>query len=68
MNIKKKFGDKLRELRVKAGYSQEEFAFKASLDRTYISSIERGERNVSIEVVEKIAEALELEITNLFEF
>lgn len=68
MNIKEKFGKKLRELRIKAGYSQEEFAFKAYLDRTYISDIERGERNVSIEVVEKIAEALELEITNLFEF
>jgi len=68
MGIKKKFGQKLRELRMNAGYSQEEFAFKASLDRTYVSSIERGERNVSIEVVEKIAEALEIKITNLFEF
>lgn len=52
---------------MKAGYSQEEFAFKTSLDRIYISSIEREERNVSIEVVEKIATALELEITNLSE-
>jgi len=67
MNIKKNFGKKLRELRIGAGYSQEEFAYKASLDRTYVSSIERGERNVSIEVAEKIALALEVNITNLFE-
>ena len=68
MDIKKKFGKRLRELRINAGYSQEGFAFKADLDRTYISSIERGERNVSIEVVEKIAVALEIEIAKLFEF
>lgn len=63
-----KFGKRLRELRKNAGHSQEELAFKATLDRTYVSSIERGERNVSIEVVEKIAAALEIKITNLFEF
>mgnify|MGYP006424645963 CR=1 FL=1 len=68
MLIKEKFGSKVRELRRNAGYSQEEFASRASLDRTYLSSIERGERNVSIEVAEKIAKALKIKIINLFEF
>ena len=66
MNIKKKFGKKVRELRLEKGLSQEAFAHLADIDRTYISSIERGERNVSIVVVERIAKALDVEITELF--
>ncbi len=66
MDIKQKFGQKVKKLRLKKGLSQEEFAFKADLDRTYISSIEKGNRNVSITVIEKISNALEVDIKELF--
>jgi len=66
MDIKKKFGKQLRKLRLEKGLSQEALALKADLDRTYIPSIEKGERNVSITVVEKIAKALDVKIATLF--
>jgi len=68
MNIKEKFGTRIREMRLKQGISQEELAFRADLDRTYIPSIEKGKRNVSIEVVEKLAKALNVEVPELFKF
>lgn len=55
-------------MRLKQGISQEELAFRADLDRTYIPSIEKGKRNVSIEVVEKLAKALNVEVPELFKF
>ena len=66
MDIKKKFGEKVKKIRLEKGLSQEALALKAELDRTYIPSIEKGERNVSITVVEKIANALDVKITTLF--
>ena len=66
MDIKKKFGDKIKLLRIERGWSQEKLALTADLDRTYIPSIEKGERNVSITVIEKLAKALEVEIETLF--
>lgn len=68
MSIKEKFGSKIKELRHKKGWSQEFLAHKAELDRTYIPSIEKGERNVSIVVAEKLAIALEIELMDLFNF
>lgn len=65
MNIKKKFGEKVKLLRFEKGWSQEKLALTANLDRTYIPSIEKGERNVSITVIEKIANALDVEIIEL---
>ncbi len=62
MDIKKKFGKKVKLLRIEKGWSQEKLALTADLDRTYIPSIEKGERNVSITVIEKIANALDIEI------
>ena len=67
MNIKQKFGKKIRELRLKAGISQEALALSADLDRTYIPSIEKGERNVSITVAEKLAKALKVSVKDLFD-
>jgi len=58
MNIKQKFGIKIKQLRTEKGWSQEKLAFKAGLDRTYLPSIEKGDRNVSLEVIEKLALAL----------
>ncbi len=57
-DIKKKLGRKVKELRQRGGYSQEELASRSGLHRTYMSDIERGERNVSVENIGKIAKAL----------
>lgn len=57
-DIQKKFGQKVRKLRLTKGLSQEKLSFKSKLHRTYISDIERGTRNVSIKNVQKIAHAL----------
>jgi DNA-binding XRE family transcriptional regulator len=67
VNIKQKFGKKIKELRLKAGLSQEVLANLAELDRTYIPSIEKGERNVSILVAEKLARAFGVPVKELFD-
>jgi transcriptional regulator with XRE-family HTH domain len=67
-NIKILFGHRLREIRTKKGISQEQLARDSSLNRTYISKIERGERNVSIETAYRLAQALSIPIKELFEF
>ena len=65
MDIRKKFGKRVKELRQSKGLSQEALAHLAELDRTYIPSIEKGERNVSIEVILKLAVAFDLKISEL---
>ena len=60
MNIKKTFGTNLRKLRIEKGFSQEKFAELCGLHRTYISDIECFQRNVSLENIQKIAEALQI--------
>lgn len=67
MEIKLKIGLKLRELRVQKGFSQEKLALEAGLDRTYIPSIEKGKRNISIEVLEKLSLALNVSIKVFFD-
>jgi transcriptional regulator with XRE-family HTH domain len=64
-DIKQQLGKRIKELRQKAGLSQEELAGKAGLHRTYMSDIERGERNVSVENIEKIARALGVKSSDL---
>jgi transcriptional regulator with XRE-family HTH domain len=66
MDIKKKFGKNLKRIRLEKGISQESLALSADLDRTYIPGIEKGERNVSITVVEKLANALNVSISEFF--
>lgn len=66
MDIKQKFGNNLKRLRLEKGLSQEKLALIAEIDRTYIPSIEKGERNVSIAIAEKLAIALNVPITELF--
>lgn len=65
-DIKTKFGAKVRKLRQAKGLSQEAFADICGLHRTYVGAIERGERNVSLENIEKIAKALGISIASLF--
>ena len=52
------FGRNLRRFRLSSGISQEELAFRADLDRTYVSSVERGHRNISIQNIFRLAAAL----------
>ncbi|MBO5307402.1 MAG: helix-turn-helix transcriptional regulator [Lentisphaeria bacterium] len=66
MGICKNFGDRVRELRISQGLSQEVLAQKSGLHRTYIGGIERGERNVSLENIQKIAKALNCPMEHLF--
>lgn len=66
MDIIKVFGHNLRKYRTAMNLSQEAFAEKCGLHRTYISGIERLQRNVSIENIQRIADALEIETYKLF--
>ena len=66
MDIVKVFGTNLRKYRTNLGLSQEPFAEKCGLHRTYISSVERFQRNISIESIQRIADALEIETYKLF--
>ena len=61
--IKEEVGKRIKELRQKKGLSQEEFAFRCDLDRTYITSLERGKRNVSLTNLEKIAKAFDMTLS-----
>jgi transcriptional regulator with XRE-family HTH domain len=66
MDVQVRFGERLREIRRKKVVSQEALAEQAGLHRTYVSSIERGERNISIVNIAKLAEALEVPIRDFF--
>ncbi|WP_395048109.1 helix-turn-helix domain-containing protein [Flavobacterium sp.] len=67
MNIKQKVGLKIKEYRKLKGFSQEKLANLSEIDRTYLPTIEKGERNVSIEILEKLAKALEISIKDFFD-
>ena len=60
-------GNRLKELRLKSGLSQEKFALKIEMDRTYYSSVEAGKRNISILNLKKIATGLDVSLAKLFE-
>lgn len=62
-----RFGQMVRTLREDAQLSQEAFADKCGLDRTYISGIERGKRNVSLRNIEVIAEAFGMTVSEMFQ-
>ena len=63
-----KVGEKIRQLRNDIGLSQEKLAFACDLDRTYIGSVERGERNISVINLKKIAIALKTDPSELLKF
>ena len=67
-NLRKQFGDRLRELRGQKGVSQEALADLAGLHRTYVGGIERGERNPSLVNIGRLAEALGVPVAELFHF
>ncbi len=68
MDIKLLVGKRVRELRNSIGISQEELADLAGLDRTYITSVECGKRNISIVNIEKLANALQVSLKEFFSF
>ena len=65
-DINKKIGQRIRELRQDRGLSQEQLAFEADLHRAYIGQIERGEKNIGVQNLEKIAKALKVSMKELF--
>lgn len=68
MDIKEKFGQKIKSLRELKGYSIEYLANISNIDRTYISDIEKGKRNVSLLIIEKLSKALDVNIQELFNY
>lgn len=66
--IKVQVGNRIRELRNILGISQEELGFRSGVHRTYIASLEVGKRNISIVTLEKIVNALEISLSEFFNF
>lgn len=67
-DIVKRFGEKLRDLRKSKKLSQEALSKKAGLDRTYVGKIERGEKSPSLHTIEKLANILDVEVSEFFEY
>lgn len=66
METQIKLGKVIRELRSEIGLSQEKFALKIGMDRTYYSSVESGKRNISLQNIEKISNGLNISLSELF--
>lgn len=66
MDIKIKVGQRIRELRKKKNLSQEALAYEAEVDRTYVTDVENGRRNVSIIIMERLIKALKISIAEFF--
>jgi regulatory protein munI len=64
--IQIEFGKRIKSLRNETGLSQEKFALKIGMDRTYYASVESGKRNISLQNIEKIANGLGITISELF--
>jgi len=67
MMILKRFGKRIQQLRKQQGISQEDLAFKSGLHRTYIGGIELGKRNLSLNNIARLAKALKISLSKLFE-
>ena len=67
MSIKVKVGQRIKELRNQIGISQEALANKAEIDRTYVTDVENGRRNISIENLEKLVDALKVPFKEFFD-
>ena len=66
MTIQQKVGITIRELRKEKGISQENFAYESGIDRRYMSDIENGKRNISLDILERVSEKLEIKISDFF--
>lgn len=65
--ITEKLGQRIKEKRLEIGLSQEKFALSIGMDRTYFASVEKGKRNISILNLEKIANGLNISLSELFQ-
>jgi len=65
--IAKELGERIKELRKETGLSQEKFALKINMDRTYFATVESGKRNISLQNIERIARGLNITVSELFE-
>lgn len=66
MDIKEIIGQRIKDLREKNGISQKDLAYDSNLDRSYIASVENGQRNISIVNIKKIATALKISLKDFF--
>lgn len=66
MDIKQKVGHRIRELRKQLEFSQEALANEAEVDRTYVTDVENGRRNVSLEILERLIKALRISFADFF--
>ena len=66
MDIKQKVGQRIRQLRNELNLSQEALGLKAEVDRTYVTDVEAGRRNVSLEILERLIKALNISLTDFF--
>ena len=66
MDIKLKIGQRIKELRKELELSQESLAYKAEVDRTYVTDVENGRRNVSVEILDRLIGALNVSFTEFF--
>lgn len=66
LSVQQKIGLRIRELRNKAKYSQENLGYYSDLDRTYINSVENGRRNISIRAIFQISSALKVSLKEFF--
>ena len=64
--IEKRFGMRIRELRMLQEISQEELAWRCQLSKNYVSDVERGRRNVSLKAIDKFAKGLDVKLEDLF--
>lgn len=65
--VTKELGERIKKLRKETGLSQEKFALKIDMDRTYFATVESGKRNISLQNIEKIAKGFNITISELFE-
>lgn len=65
-NIKQKIGERIKEVRVEKKLSQEAVAYQAGIERSFMTHIENGRRNVSVETLEKVLTGLEISFSDFF--
>ena len=66
MDVRVRLGRRIKQVRIDKGMSQKDLAYEADLDRSYIASVENGQRNISIVNIEKITKALGVSLSTLF--
>lgn len=66
--VHKKLGKRIAELRRKRGFSQEGFAHECDFHRSYMGAVERGEKNITLAMVDRIAKALKMSLSELFKY